>query len=216
LRGLFCTVVLMALAAAPASSSTILYQGIFGDDSQVQEFTFTVASATTVTLQTYGYAGGTVNSVTIPGGGFAPSLAFFSPLTPNSPVLYNAAGFGSPVNPDSYTGNYEDAYVQLSVDPGTYTLALMVYDNSPTGGPNDPFAQDGNPGFTCVEAGVSGSFCDLESGLGNSRTGDWALSITGADSAVELPEPGALFLAAIGAAFFVLMARRRLFDWRIR
>jgi hypothetical protein len=57
----------------------------------------------------------------------------------------------------------------------------------------DGFRQDANSGFTCREAGTSGSFCDV-SDAGLTRTGNFAISITGADSVSELPEPGSMGL----------------------
>jgi len=92
--------------------------------------------------------------------------------------------------------------------PGTFTLALAVYDNSPAGlFATDGFVEDGNPGFTCQEAGTSGSFCDLTTALGTTRTGNYAIAITGADS-VTSPEPGSVFLLLAGGALTAFLRRR--------
>lgn len=213
MRSCVCFLALLACAAAPVAAGTVLYQGIFSQDNQVQEFSFTVASPTTVTLETYGYAGGTVNSTTIPAGGFDPTIAVFLPPT-NDVVLSSPCGGAAGFDPVYNT--CEDAYLQQTVDSGTYIVALMVNDNTPTGGPADPFANDGNPGFSCVDAGgLPGTFCDVGSGLGESRTGNWALAITGADSTEELPsggqvpEPGAVSLMGIGMALVAFLMRRR-------
>ena len=60
--------------------------------------------------------------------------------------------------------------------------------------------ENGEPGFTCVEAGTSGRFCDLITAVGRSRTGNFAISITGAGSIVNLREPGIVFLLVAGDA----------------
>lgn len=211
MRSYVCLLALLTCAAVPVAAGTILYQGSFSQDDQVQEFLFTVAAPTTVTLETYGYAGGTVGATTVPAGGFDPTLALFLP--PANDVVFSSQCGGAAV-PDGVYG-CNDAYLQELVAPGSYTVALIVNDNTPTEGPGDPFADDGNPGFTCAEFGVSGSFCD-HSGVGESRTGNWALAITGADSSEELPgsggtapEPGAVSLVGIGLALAALLARRR-------
>ena len=76
---------------------------------------------------------------------------------------------------------------------GTLTLALAVFDNNPLGRfVTDGFVQDGNPGFTCREAGTSGAFCDVTTALGTTRTGNYAIAITGVDS-VSTPSPAVSF-----------------------
>jgi hypothetical protein len=197
---------MILLAAAPAAADSILYQGTFSQDNQVQEFLFTIASPSTVTLETYGFAGGTVGSTTVPGGGFDPTLVLFLP--PTNDTFFSTPCGGAAV-PDS-NGFCEDAYLQKALLPGTYYVALMVNDNGPNGGPTDPFLQDLFPGFTCQEAGgLPGSFCDIASGYGEPRSGQWALTIDGVDSSVETPEPGAISLAGIGMALAAFLARRR-------
>jgi hypothetical protein len=67
-------------------------------------------------------------------------------------------------------------------------------------------------GNTCQEAGTSGSFCELTTALGKSRTGHFAISITGADTVLNLPEPGGVFLPLAGIALIAL--RRHSFNSR--
>jgi hypothetical protein len=104
------------------------------------------------------------------------------------------------------TGNCDDIFYQNLLQPGTFTLGLAVLDNSPVGlFVTDGFVQDGNPGFTCQEAGTGGSFCDVTTALGTSRTGNYAISITGADS-VTTPEPGSILLLFAGGALVAFAA----------
>lgn len=53
------------------------FQGTFATEDQVALFNITANTAETITIETYSYAGGTVNSTVIPAGGFAPTAFFF-------------------------------------------------------------------------------------------------------------------------------------------
>jgi hypothetical protein len=111
------------------------------------------------------------------------------------------------VGTDPVTGNCDDLFFQNTLGPGTFTLALAVYDNAPQGTDvADGFRQNRNSGFTCAEANVSGHFCDLTA-LGTSRTGDYALSITTSTLAAA-PEPASGILLLTGGAIIALRRRR--------
>jgi hypothetical protein len=201
-------ILLFGLTSAPAFADIALFQGTFAADDQVALFSITAATTEAITFQTYGYAGGTVNATAIPAGGFAPTAFLFDSL---GDVLTLNAGTCSQVATDPVTGNCDDLYFQDTLGPGTYTLALAVYDNSPLGASaSDGFAEDGSPGFTCLDAGVSGNFCDLSTALGASRTGDYAISVSGADSVtpVAAPEPSGMFLLLTGCALAALLRPR--------
>jgi hypothetical protein len=207
-------ILLLGLAAAPGFA-TALFQGTFATDDQVALFNITANTAETITIETYSYAGGTVNSTIIPAGGFAPAAFLFYDQDTVPEVLYLTNGTCPPMEADPTTGNCDDIYYQGLLQPGTYTLALAVYNNTPVDfSLADGFVEDGNPGFTCAELGVAGSFCDLTTAFGDSRTGNYAIAITGADSAVNLPEPGSVFLLFAGGAMIALLRRRRSFNSR--
>jgi hypothetical protein len=203
-------VLFLGLTVAPCFASTILFQGTFAADDQVALFNITANTSEAITIQTVSYAGGTVNSAIVPAGGFAPTAFLFDNL---GDVLILTSGLCSQVGTDPTTGNCDDLYFQDTLGPGTFTLALAAFDNTPVGtAVSDGFVQDGNPGFTCQEAGTSGSFCDLTTALGTSRTGNYAIAITGADSATT-PEPGSIFLLFAGGAL-IAVRRRHSFDSR--
>jgi hypothetical protein len=150
-----------------------------------------------------------VDSTSVPAGGFAPTGFIFDGL---GGVLTVSNGSCAQVGTDPTTGNCDDLYFQDTLGPGSYTFALPVYDNSPVGTSfADGFVQDSNPGFTCQETfNFGGSFCDVTTALGTSRSGDFTLSITGADSATlqsAVPEPGSMVLLLAGGAFMVLLRR---------
>jgi hypothetical protein len=169
-----------------------------------------VDTSETVTIETDSYAGGTVNSTITPAGGFAPTAFLFDNL---GDVLTLTSGSCGQVGQDPATDNCDDLYFQDALEPGTYTLALAVYNNTPVDtSVSDGFVEDGVPGFTCTEARASGNFCDLTTALGTSRTGNYAIAITGADS-VTAPEPGSILLLFAGGGLMALR-RRQSFDSR--
>jgi hypothetical protein len=190
--------------AAPGFADVMTFSGIFGADDQFALFNIVAGAPETVTIQTYGYAGGTAGGNTYAPGGFAPTGFLFDNL---GGVLTLTAGTCGQVGKDPVTGNCDDLYFQDTLGPGTYTLALAVYDNNPADTDvADGFKQDGNPGFTCAEAGVSGSFCDLTTAFYTSRTGAYALSITTPVAAVPEPASGILLLTC--GAIIALWRRR--------
>jgi hypothetical protein len=198
-------VLLFGLTVEAGFASTVLFQGTFATDNQVALFNITANASETITIQTDSYAGGTVNSTNTSAGGFAPTAFLFDNL---GNVLTLTNGTCSQVGKDAVTGNCDDLYFQDTLGPGTFTLALAVYNNSPVGTTvADGFVEDGDPGFTCQEAGTSGSFCDLTTALGTTRAGNYAISITGADVVIG-PEPSSVFLLLGGGALIALLRRR--------
>jgi hypothetical protein len=203
MRKLFNGLLLFSLAATPGFAATILFQGTFSADNQVALFNFTAATNETITFQTYSYAGGTVNDTVIPAGGFAPSAFIFDNV---GDVITVPSGSCGQVAQDPTTLNCDDLLFQDALGPGTFTLALVVDDNRPVDtSVTDGFIQNGNPGFTCQEGG-SGGFCDVTTAVGTPRNGNYAISITGADS-ISVPEPGSMVLLLAGGALMLLRRR---------
>jgi hypothetical protein len=209
MRRLVNGILLFSLAGPPGFAATVLFQGSFAADDQVALFYITANTSEAITIQTDSYAGGTVNSTIIPAGGFAPTAFLFDNL---GDVLTLTNGSCGQVGADPTTGNCDDLYFQDTLGPGTFTLALAVLNNTPVGtSVADGFVEDGDPGFTCVAAGTSGSFCDLTTALGTSRTGNFAVAITGADS-VTTPEPGSMLLLLAGGALIALLRRHSFYS----
>jgi len=213
MRRLFRGILLFAVASVPGFSSTVLFQGTFAADDQVQLFSITANASELITIQTYSYAGGTAGSTVVPAGGFAPTAFLFDGLGDVS-TLSN--GSCAQVGTDPTTGNCDDLYFQDTLGPGTYTLALAVDDNRPVDtSVSDGFIQDGNPGFTCSENGGSGEFCDVTAAFpsDNTRTGNFAISIAGADAVTgpgtTTPEPGSIVLLLGGGVLMALWRPRR-------
>jgi PEP-CTERM motif len=188
--------VLFLLAPLSLRASTTLFTGTLTNDDQTAAIVFTVITQEIVTIQSFGYSGGTVNSTVIPAGGFAPSVFVFDNL-------------GDFYTEDS-TDN--DPLIQGSFAAGTYEAVIAVSGNRPNDNfLADGFTEDGAGSFTCALFGKSGSFCDDGSATGDQRTGDWAFAVTGADSveAFPTPEPASYGLMGIGAATALFLRRRR-------
>lgn len=205
---------LLGLTTA-ASASTFLFQGTFSTDDQVEIFDFTVSATTVVTIQSYGYAGGVVDSTTIAAGGFAPYAMVFA-LVGSDYVesISDNGGHCAVTQQDPVTGNCDDPYIQTVLPAGNYYLALSVWDNvASTGFLADGFTQTGNPGFTCAEASLSGEFCDVTDALYRPRTGNWALAFTGVDTVADtgVPEPSTWWPVLSGGLLGALRRRRKSF-----
>ncbi len=213
---------LLAFAVLPTAlchADNFSFTGNFVNDNDVQAFVFTVGSASTVTFETFSYAGGTnAAGQTIARGGFDPILAVFSG-TGNSAVYINQNDDGgSQVPADPLTGEHYDTYLSTPLAAGTYTVSIMQYDNfanGPTFG--DGFREQNNPNFlngVCTD----NHFCDV-SGVTpyNNRDTHWAFDIDGVNAATiipnptpnPIPEPSTVTLLGTGLAGAAGMLRRR-------
>jgi hypothetical protein len=192
---------MFGLAVIPGFAGTVLYQGTFAADDAVAQFQIGVTSLESVTIESWGYAGGWVptspSPTPIAAGGFAPNVILFDPT--GSEIAADAGGHCGIAAADPVTGNCDDSYLQETLGPGIYTLALVEYDNQPNDMfLADGFTQDANPSFTCSEFGLTGNFCDVTTALGTSRNGNYAVSVSASDT-VSTPEPAAFsMLSAAG------------------
>jgi hypothetical protein len=178
--------------AAPAAATDFSYTGSLSGPNDVQLFNFVVGSQSTVTLQTYSYAGGTMaDGTVVASGGFDPILALFD--SNGQLIMQNDDGAGS-VPADPNTGNHWDTYLQQILQPGTYTVSVMAFSNF-ANGPNlsDGFENDG-------------SF--------NDRNSNWAFDILGVSEATQVgavPEPStwAMMLIGFGAIGFAVCRQKK-------
>jgi hypothetical protein len=199
---LICIVALLLPIPSFASFS---FSGAFTQDDNILEYQFTISALSTVTLQSFSYAG---DGSSIPAGGFAPVLSVFGAGGSGPLTLLGfddggtaPAGCGARlIDPTSHL--CLDSFLTLaSQAPGTYLVVLTENDNTPNG-PDfaGGFNEQGNGNFT------GGPFLDP---FGNQRTGNFDFTISGVDSAVLLPEPStvSLFIAGLGLLAFKRKAR---------
>lgn len=199
---------LLTPGAQPAMAATnFSFNGTFTHDNGVQLFHFSIGSATTVTLQTFSFGGGT-NAAGNPvaAGGFTPVFSLFDAdggaITNSLGADSSQCGAGAA---DSATGACWDTFIAAPLAKGGYILALTQFDNVALGNLADGFSYDGGPvDFT------GGPF--LENHIGPSsfqRDGHWAVDILSVDNAQVVPLPSALPLLLSGLSVFAPFVRRR-------
>jgi hypothetical protein len=213
--------VLTLAQVATAGSLSFSFTGVFTQDDQLQIFTFTAPTDTTV-VRTWSYAGG-INfaGAAIDPGGFDPVLSVFDAtggLVGSSLLLAsNDDGIdqcptNAPncVSPDPSTGAAFDSLLVLSgLDPGgQYALVLSESDNLPAGPDyGSGFSQTGQGNFTATEFPCGGpTFCDANLAQ---RNGAWAVDILNVGAASGVPEPGSNLLVVAGLGVLELFRRRR-------
>ena len=198
---------LVAFLLPIPSFADFTFSGSFSADDNMLFYQFTIAATSTVTLESFGYAG---NGSTVPAGGFAPVLSVFGVEGADPLALLGTddggtapAGCG-PRLIDPVSHLCLDADLTLpSQAPGTYLVVITENDNTPNG-PDlaGGFNEQGNGNFT------GGPFLDP---FGNQRTPNFDFTISGADSAQALPEPStvSLLIAGLGLLAFRRKMRSR-------
>ncbi|HTR37087.1 MAG TPA: DVUA0089 family protein [Bryobacteraceae bacterium] len=214
-----------ALVPLVLQGSSESFVGTLTDPIDVFETTFTLAAPTAgITLQTYGFGGGTNAAGTvIASGGTDPFLAIFSGTGAGATMLTDASSnpFGTSLdltNYSSFQGCPPAGTVDIggavcgditmalpSLDAGTYTVIL-------SDGQYIPFAvfDNGMLGEGFVDL-TGAQFCNLSiNGLScPNDSGNYALDITGLPaSAAPVPEPTDVGLS-LPVAFVIAGALRR-------
>lgn len=203
--------ILSAASLAQAAPADFSFAGTFTRDDDVQLFNFSVGAPSSVTLVSFGYAGGTqANGNVVPRGGFDTILALFNAagvLVNQNDDSPSATCGPVTVATDPVTGRRYDTCLNAMLAAGNYTVSVMQYANFALG-PNlsDGFRHDGAGNFTSAFGCSNGSFCDA---AGNNRSNAWAFDVRNVDSAVTvaIPEPSSLALA--GMALLGLAVRRK-------
>ncbi|MFV0333986.1 MAG: DVUA0089 family protein [Tropicimonas sp.] len=199
--------ILLSTAAFSAQALDFSFTGNFTGDSDVQLFNFVIGAPSNIRLRSYSYAGGTMADGTgIAAGGFDPILVLFDGT--GTLLEYHDDGPG-PVDPDPDTNSKYDVNLPiLSLAAGSYTVAIMQYNNFPTGISLSDGFQKSDPFFTSEFNCTNGQFCDINE---DNRTSFWAFDILGVEAAsmAAVPLPASLPLVLAGLGTFGIAARRR-------
>lgn len=200
------------------------FSGTFNNDNDLAYFKVDMGASGVLTIQTYGYAGGTNQAGSlIPDGGFAPAISVFDD-TGALIALDNLGGTVPTCNGrgiDPTTGFcfdaivYDSASIPLTIGPGIFTVVLSQQGNVSLGDLSLGFSYDANngndPSFTGTNSGFPGQkFVDP---FGSAfRTNAWAVDFVSDSlrSVVidEVPEPGTIGLTLLGALGFAAFRRR--------
>jgi hypothetical protein len=218
-RRLTKAVCLLVTTSFGVSAGSILsFTGTLSSSQGVFETTFNLTAADTVTIQTWGFGGGTnAAAQVIPAGGFDPLITLFNGPVATATIVTD--GSGNPLAdadnllnaPWSYVGNCPpagtvaigtghdcgDDFMQVALGAGAYTLVL-------TDANYIPFAVFDNgslaEGFEDLTSGVFQT-CDPVSNACITPDGNYAVDILSTQSdLIATPEPSALSLLGIGLA----------------
>jgi hypothetical protein len=181
-----------------AVSGSLTRAGTLSNQGQVLEGTFSITTASNLTIYTNSYGGGSnANGTTAIAGGFMPSL-----------VLYNSAGnyvagetFPSPMGKtDPATGLNGDAYLsKMNLGAGTYILTLSDFlVQQPV------TATNLSDGF--INYGSGTTFSDVQ---GNPRTGNYSLNLSAMPLMSSAPEPATIWLMVPAIGGLAVLLRKR-------
>ncbi len=225
--GLILLALLLLVSVPRAAADSTSYTGTLASSTSTVEITLNLAAASDVTLQTYGFGGGTNAAGTaISAGGTDDFVGVFAGTGDSATMLADASAnpFGTSLvlsNYSSFVGCGPAGTVNIGGSPtcgditmslgklaaGTYTVLLSdgqyipnaVFDNGTLG--------EGFSDFT------GGSFCNSEiNGVDCPNTsGNYALDISTTPGLVATPEPGSIILVsgAMSAMAMRLRSRKR-------
>ena len=191
--------VALLAAAGSAGAASFSFDGSFGQDKDLQYFKFTADGTSTVTIHSYGYAGGTqADGAVVQEGGFDPLLTLYSATTGAMAAAgdfsfgyLNDDGATGTVNTDSVTGLALDSYYEGVLAAGDYWLVLSVSNNYGDNTVFGPFGWDGWTGNqTSANFGCSPEtntpFYEYDCAV---RDGHLALDLLGVSQAEETSKP---------------------------
>jgi hypothetical protein len=204
-------VCLLLLFGTLSLAGTISKTGTFATPEDTEAFTLILTSSGNVTLQTYGFGGGTNAAGTlISPGGFDPFVGLFAGtglaatlIDGTSEILTNYTGGCPPagtVSVGSLKNQCGDVTLQFKdLAAGAYTVFLTEGEYLP----NAVFESPLGDGFTDLTAGVFQTCEDANNR--KTDTGAWALDITTAATS-RAPAPADTALVLLSA--FVLVSVR--------
>jgi hypothetical protein len=193
----FSSFIAISLFAGSVGAADFSFTGNFTRNNQVQEFNFTVASTSDVTLRTWSYAGGiNAEGEIIARGGFDPIVSLFNAATGDL-IKYNDDEHQIV---DPVSGSAYDSFLTQSLAGGNYIATVTQFTSFPNSSLADGFLGSSQGGV-------------------NPRDLHWALDILNTESAslgrsytssvvVVVPEPETYALLLAGLSLIGLLRVR--------
>ena len=214
---------LLAATAFNLSAGSMSFTGTLSSPEDVFETTFNLTAAETVTIQTWGFGGGTnASEQVILAGGFDPLIALFDGPVATATIATDGAGnpladADNLLNPPwSFVGNCPpagtvgigtdndcgDDFMQVALDAGMYTLVLTDANYIPSAVFDDGSLAEGFLDLT----GGSFQTCDPVSNACITPDSSYAVDILSSPSdLVTTPEPSSLSSLGIGLAALAVL-----------
>jgi hypothetical protein len=208
---------LIAFASISWADTTSLTGTLLNPEDTAQ-IAFALATPGTVTLQTYGFGGGTNAAGTnVPAGGFDPFVGLFSGIGDTAVFIDGTSDILSDYSPGcppagtvtigSVGGQCGDVALQFTgLAAGAYIL--LVSDGAYI--PNAVFEAPGGTlgdGFTDLTGGVFQTCVDASDC--NTDTANWAVDLTTSGGASPAPELGTGWLVGCACLAALLVVRKR-------
>jgi hypothetical protein len=206
-------VILLVLVGAGGLADAMSFTGSLNpnDANDLLQLTLTLATPTSVLIQTYGYGGssnapGGTNAAgtVIVAGGFDTYLSLFLGIGPSATFLMSNDDGTCPLGA-AIPACHDSTLDIASLGAGSYTLVLSVFDN---------FSFAENLGMGTLGDGFIGLGDYYDFASGQVRTANYAVDIITGGAAAPVAEPGSflLFVTALVAGYFyrnkVVSARR--------
>jgi hypothetical protein len=196
------------VAAACYGNSVSLFGSLDPNNpNDVLLYAFSLSTASTLTIQSYGYGGtsaapGGTNAAgaVIPAGGFDSYVSLFSGTGPTATFLASNDDGLCPLG-NASPACHDSTLVMTALAAGSYTMALSAFDNF-------SFAENFGSG-TLGDGFIGlGNYYDASSGM--VRTSNYAVDVSASSLVVApVPEPATLPVAALGFLAFLWASQRR-------
>lgn len=217
-RNVVCPLLVLALGCARIGMAATSFTGTLANSTDVFETTVMPSSPVTLTLQTWGFGGGTnALGTPIPAGGFDPLVAVFAGIGSSAVFVAGTSDGLSNYSPTfvgcppaglvtiGTTAECGDVLMTLALSAGTYTILLSDGEYIPNAAVG--FGTTLGDGFFDLTGGMFQT-CLPDGSACNTDTANWALDVSVSGSS-PVPEPAGCGMACLGLLGWAAVARLR-------